>query len=173
MPGADAGRASGKWEAAPSGCLVPGMRSGADDSADRRQLAQERDSARHGGDAIASRPDVDGDALDAIGAGAHEIVGGPALPGELDVAGPAAQVLPRPVRVADQVREAPQPLGGKAQLRVAQQAMARVPELHQTGGLRLDRTLFGLTEKAAGGRRRDTGVSSRPVVPSGASHEPS
>ena len=148
MPGADAGRASGEREAAPSGCLVPGMRSGAGKGADRRQLAQERDSARHGGDAVASRPDVDGDALDAIGAGAHEIVGGPALPGELDVAGPAAQVLPRPVRVADQVR------GG-----CHVQRRWELVTLHEQGKLRLDRTLYGLADKvrretrAAGGNR--------------------
>ena len=106
---------------------MPGMHGGAGGDADRRKLAQDHGGARHGGDAVTSRPDVDGDALDAIGTGAHEIVGGPALPGELDAAGPAAQVLPRPVRVADQVREAPQPPGGKAQLRGAQQALARVP----------------------------------------------
>jgi len=45
--------------------------------------------------------------------------------------------------------------------------LRKMVELHQTGGLRLDRTLFGLAEKATG-----TGVNSRLVVPSGASHEP-
>ncbi len=45
--------------------------------------------------------------------------------------------------------------------------LRKMIELHQTGELRLDRTLFGLAEKAVG-----TGVSSRLVVPSGAFHEP-
>ena len=51
--------------------------------------------------------------------------------------------------------------------------LRKMVELHQTGRLRLDRTLFGLAEKATGGRRQNAGVSSRPAVPSGASHEPS
>ncbi len=42
--------------------------------------------------------------------------------------------------------------------------LRKMVELHQTGGLRLDRTLFGLAEKTTGGRRRDAGVSSRPVA---------
>lgn len=51
--------------------------------------------------------------------------------------------------------------------------LRKMVELHQAGGLRLDRTLFGLAEGTAGGRRWDAGVGSRPVIPSGASHEPS
>ncbi len=51
--------------------------------------------------------------------------------------------------------------------------LRKMVELHQTGRLRLDRTLFGLAEKATGGRRQNAGMSSRPAVPSGASHEPS
>jgi len=38
--------------------------------------------------------------------------------------------------------------------------LRKMVELHQTGGLRLDRTLFGLAERMDGGRRRDAGVSS-------------
>jgi len=51
--------------------------------------------------------------------------------------------------------------------------LRKMVELHQTGGLRLDRTLFGLAEKMAGGRRRDAGVCSQPLVPAQTSHEPS
>jgi len=62
-----------------------------------------------------------------VGAGAHEVVGGPALSGGGEVVGPAAQVLPRPIGVADHVGKAPQPLDGEAKLRGAEQVLARVP----------------------------------------------
>ncbi len=52
------------------------------------------------------------------------------------------------------------------QVRSPDGLLRKMVELHQTGELRLDRTLFGLADKAAGGRRRDAGVSRRPIVPS-------
>ncbi len=47
--------------------------------------------------------------------------------------------------------------------------LRKMVELHQTGGLRLDRTLFGLAEKVDGDRRRGAGAGSPPIQPSGAS----
>ena len=106
---------------------MPGMRAGASSDTDRRQPGQDRGGALNGRDAVAAWPDVDGDALGAVGAGAHEVVGGPALPRGGEVVGPAAQVLPRPIGVADHVGKAPQPLDGEAKLRGAEQVLARVP----------------------------------------------
>ena len=103
------------------------MRGVAGGNADRRQPSQDCGGALNSWDAVAAWPDVDGDALGAIGADAHEVVGGPALAGGGEVVGPAAQVLPRPIGVADHVGKAPQPLGGEAKLRGAQQVLACVP----------------------------------------------
>ncbi len=50
--------------------------------------------------------------------------------------------------------------------------LRKMVELHQTGELRLDRTLFGLAEKLDGGRCRDAGAGRPPTQPSGASHAP-
>jgi hypothetical protein len=106
---------------------VPGMRGVAGSDADRRQPSQDCGGALNGRDAVAVWPDVDGDALGAVGAGAHEVVGGPTLAGGGEVVCPAAQVLPRPIGVADHVGKAPQPLDGEAQLSGAQQVLACVP----------------------------------------------
>ncbi len=120
------------------------MRGDASGDADRRQLGQHRGGALDGWNTAAAWPDVDDDALRAIVAGTQEVVGGPALPRGGEVVGPAAQVAPRTLWVADHVGKAPQPLGGKAQLG-AQQILARPP------GVLLP-LLLGQEVEARGGR---------------------
>lgn len=90
--------------------------------ADRCQPSHHVGGAWHGWVAVASRPDADGEAVDAISASSQNVSCWPARPASLQIKDAGPVLLPRPVRVPDHVREAPQPESDKAELHIAQQA---------------------------------------------------